>query len=36
VMIGNKPVLNNTSQLMCTWGGVITVTNPGQQTVKVP
>ena len=35
VMIGNKPALNNTCTLMCMWGGVISVTNPGQQTVTV-
>jgi hypothetical protein len=34
-MIGNKPALNNSCQLMCAWGGVITVSNPGQQTVNV-
>jgi hypothetical protein len=34
-MIGNKPTLNNSCQLMCAWGGVITVSNPGQQTVNV-
>ncbi len=36
VMIKNKPTLNSSSTLMCTWGGVISVTNPGQMTVKVP
>jgi hypothetical protein len=36
VMIGNKPALSSSSTCMCTWGGVITVTNPGQQTVNVP
>ena len=35
VMIGNQPALSNTCQLMCMWGGVITFTNPGQQTVNV-
>lgn len=35
VMIGNKPALNNTCQLMCMWGGVITVSMPGQMTVNV-
>ena len=34
VMIGNKPALQNSSQLMCTWGGVITFTNPGQMQVQ--
>ncbi|MEW5987447.1 MAG: DUF4280 domain-containing protein [Chloroflexota bacterium] len=35
VMIGGKPALNNTCQLMCMWGGVITVSMPGQMTVNV-
>ena len=25
VMVGNKPALNNTSKLMCTWAGVISI-----------
>lgn len=36
VMINGSPALNNSSQCMCTWGGVITVTVPGQFTVMVP
>lgn len=36
VLEGNIPVLNNTSKLMCTWGGVISITNPGQMTEMVP
>ncbi|MCP4360646.1 MAG: DUF4280 domain-containing protein [Chloroflexi bacterium] len=36
VMIGNKPALNNTCTLMCTWGGAITIISPGQQTTMVP
>ena len=28
------PALTNTSTCMCTWGGVITVTMPGQMTVN--
>jgi hypothetical protein len=36
VMIGGAPALNSTSTLMCTWGGVITITMPGQMTVMVP
>jgi hypothetical protein len=36
VMIANKPALNSTSTLMCNWGGVITITNPGQTTTMVP
>ena len=30
------PVLNNSSKLMCIWGGVIEFANPGQQTQDVP
>jgi hypothetical protein len=36
VLIGNMPALNNTSKLMCSWGGVIQITNPGQTTTQVP
>jgi hypothetical protein len=36
VMIKNKPALNSTSKLMCTWGGVIQVNFAGQATVNVP
>ena len=36
VMVSNKPALNSSSTCMCNWGGAITVTNPGQQTVKIP
>ena len=36
VMIGNKPALNNSSTCMCQWGGVISITNPGQMSVQVP
>jgi hypothetical protein len=35
VLIGNMPALNNTSQCMCCWGGVITFTMPGQFTTMV-
>lgn len=35
VLIGNKPALNNTCKLMCAWGGVIQITNPGTMTVQV-
>jgi hypothetical protein len=30
------PALNDTSQCMCTWGGVISITNPGQMTTDIP
>ena len=36
VLIGEMPALDNNSQLMCTWGGVITITSPGQTTVEIP
>lgn len=36
VKIGQQPVLTNTCQLMCTWGGIITVSYAGQQTVMAP
>lgn len=36
VMIGNIPALDNVSTSQCTWGGVITVVNPGQMTEMIP
>ena len=36
VIEGNVPTLNNTSTLMCTFLGVITVLNPGQFTEQIP
>jgi hypothetical protein len=36
VLLGNQPTLDNVSQLMCMWGGVITFTYPGEVTVEVP
>ena len=36
VMLSNMPALNDTSKLMCTWGGVISVTVPGQFTEQIP
>jgi hypothetical protein len=36
VLLGNMPTLDNVSQLMCIWGGVIMFTNPGEETVMVP
>lgn len=36
VLIGNKPALNQTSKLMCGWGGVIQITNPGTMNIQVP
>ncbi len=34
VIIGNFPIINNTSQCFCAFGGVISFTNAGQQTVE--
>lgn len=36
VLLGNFPTLDNVSKLMCTWGGVITFADAGEQTVDVP
>jgi hypothetical protein len=36
VMIANMPALNNSCTLNCMWGGVITISNPGQTTVMIP
>jgi hypothetical protein len=36
VLLGNFPTLDNTSELICTWGGVITFVDAGEETVEVP
>lgn len=36
VLIANQPALNNTSKLMCNWGGIIEVLVPGQFTHQIP
>lgn len=36
VMLANMPALNDSSMLMCNWGGVIKVVVPGQFTSMVP
>lgn len=36
VMINNKPALNNSSKLMCAYGGVISIGNPGTNNLQVP
>ena len=36
VMVNNLPALNNMSKCLCTWGGVISITSPGQLTTSVP
>ena len=35
VMLANMPTLNNTCTLNCTWGGVITISQPGQMQTEV-
>lgn len=36
VMLGNMPALNDTSTLMCSYGGVISVRFPGQLQEQLP
>ncbi|HVQ75911.1 MAG TPA: PAAR-like protein, partial [Candidatus Binatia bacterium] len=36
VLLGGMPALDNTSTLMCMWGGVITVLQPGEVTEQIP
>jgi hypothetical protein len=36
VLVSNMPALNDTSKLMCNWGGVIQVTVPGQFKEMIP
>lgn len=36
VLVANAPALNNTSKLMCTWGGMIQIGNPGQESIMIP
>jgi hypothetical protein len=36
VVLGNAPALDNLSQLMCVWGGLIQIAAPGEVTVNVP
>ncbi len=35
-LLANMPSLNDTSKLMCMWGGVISVSFPGQTTHMIP
>jgi Domain of unknown function (DUF4280) len=35
VMIGKMPALNSTCKCMCSWGGVISITSPGQVKTNV-
>ncbi len=36
VLVGGKPALNNSCKLMCAYGGVIQITNPGTINIQVP
>jgi hypothetical protein len=36
VLVGGMPGLQNSSKLMCNWGGVIQILMPGQMTVMIP
>src|ERR1700749_4668210 len=36
VLLGNFPSLDNVSQLMCIWGGVITFSDAGEEPVEIP
>jgi hypothetical protein len=36
VLLGNTPALDDTSKLMCSWAGVISVVNAGQVTEQIP
>jgi hypothetical protein len=36
VILADQPALNNASQCICTWAGVITISNPGQTTAEIP
>jgi len=36
VMLGGMPALDNSSMLMCAWGGVIAISDPGQFETMIP
>ena len=36
VLVANKPTLDNTCQCQCLWGGIVTVTVPGQAKELIP
>ena len=35
VLVGNMPIINNSSMLNCMWLGLITVSNPGEMSTVV-
>ena len=36
VLIAGKPALNNSSKLMCAWGGIIQISSPGVFNIQIP
>ena len=36
VLLGNMPALDNVSKLNCIWGGVISITYPGEKSIMIP
>jgi len=36
VLIANMPALNNSSKLMCSWGGIIEISMAGQVGTQIP
>ena len=36
VLVAGMPALNDSSKLVCIWGGMISFTNPGQTTEMIP
>lgn len=36
VLIGGQPAVNDSCQLMCAYGGAISVKSPGQTTINIP
>lgn len=36
VMVANMPALNNSSKLLCNWGGMIAINHAGQMKITIP
>jgi hypothetical protein len=36
VMLGNQPMLDSTSTLLCTWSGMVSIVAPGQMQTTIP